>query len=69
MHRGPYSEEPRTIKTMRQLMEDAGLRACGLHHEIYFGDPRRTHPRRLRTLLRQPVSRIEDDFTGEATDF
>lgn len=26
-----------------------------LHHEIYLGDPRRTKPELLRTVIRQPV--------------
>lgn len=68
MHIGPYAEETRTIKAMRELMEEAGLRACGLHHEIYFSDPHRTAPEKLRTLLRQPVSRIEDDCRSDATE-
>ncbi len=32
-----------------------GLRMTGLHHEVYVGDPRRTAPAKLRTVLRQPV--------------
>jgi hypothetical protein len=27
----------------------------GKHHEIYLGDPRRTAPEKLKTVLRQPV--------------
>jgi hypothetical protein len=27
----------------------------GLHHEIYLGDPRRSDPAKLKTILRQPV--------------
>jgi hypothetical protein len=26
----------------------------GKHHEIYLGDPRKTAPEKLRTVLRQP---------------
>ncbi|GMA86076.1 hypothetical protein GCM10025868_13260 [Angustibacter aerolatus] len=33
----------------------AGLRLTGHHHEVYLGDPRRSTPDRLRTILRQPV--------------
>ena len=36
-----------------------GLRMRGHHHEIYLGDPRRTAPERLRTILRQPVTEAE----------
>jgi hypothetical protein len=28
----------------------------GRHHEIYLGDPRRTAPARLKTILRQPIT-------------
>jgi hypothetical protein len=59
-HVGPYAEEPKAIKAMRATMRDAGLRACGLHHEIYFNDPAKTAPQKLRTLLRQPVRREEE---------
>ena len=32
-----------------------GVPAVRLHHEIYLGDPRRTQPENLRTVLRHPV--------------
>jgi hypothetical protein len=28
----------------------------GRHHEIYLGDPRRSAPEKLRTILRHPVA-------------
>lgn len=56
MHVGPYDEEPETIARMRELATAAGLAPRGPHHEIYLGDPRRTNPSRLRTVLRQPVA-------------
>lgn len=55
IHRGPYAEEPRTLREMRTYMTEHALKPIGAHHEIYFGDPRRTAPENLRTLLRQPV--------------
>ncbi len=55
MHVGPYTDEPATIEAMRVTAEAASLEATGAHHEIYLGDPRRTAPERLRTVLRQPV--------------
>ena len=27
----------------------------GIHHEIYLGDPRRSKPENLRTIVRQPM--------------
>lgn len=56
LHVGPYAEEPRTLRKMRTYMTDHALKPSGAHHEIYFGDPRRTAPEKLRTLLRQPVT-------------
>ena len=59
MHIGPYATEPETIAAMHELALAAGLPAVGAHHEIYLGDPRRTAPDRLRTVLRQPVRAAE----------
>jgi hypothetical protein len=30
----------------------------GKHHEIYMGDPRRTDPSKLKTVLRHPVQKV-----------
>ncbi|MFB3776142.1 MAG: GyrI-like domain-containing protein [Bryobacteraceae bacterium] len=57
MHLGPYSEEPPTIQKLHQFAADSGYSLNGKHHEIYFSDPRRTKPERMRTLLRQPVKK------------
>jgi hypothetical protein len=56
LHVGPYATEPASIARMRAAMDDAKLVARGRHHEIYLGDPRRTRPDKLRTILRQPVA-------------
>lgn len=55
MHVGPYEAEPGTITRMRELATANGLTPHGPHHEIYLGDPRRSAPEKLRTVLRQPV--------------
>jgi hypothetical protein len=55
LHVGPYAAEPQSIARMRDLMMRRHLKARGLHHEVYLGDPRRTPPDRLRTAIRQPV--------------
>lgn len=57
MHIGPYSEEPRTVERMKAFAQENGYLYRGKHHEIYLGDPRRTQPEKLRTVLRQPVER------------
>ena len=45
-------ETPRYTVT---LDADGGVPPVRLHHEIYLGDPRRTKPENLRTVLRHPV--------------
>ena len=35
---------------------DGGVPSVRLHHEIYLGDPRRTKPESLRTVIRHPVA-------------
>lgn len=57
LHVGPYDEEGPTLARLHdQEVPGRGLRMHGRHHEIYLGDPRRTAPDRLRTILRQPVA-------------
>jgi hypothetical protein len=55
MHIGPYSAEGPTIERLHAFIADEGYALRGKHHEIYLGDPRRTPPERLRTIIRQPV--------------
>jgi hypothetical protein len=55
MHIGPYADEAPTIAGLHAFIDDSGKRPRGKHHEIYLGDPRRTAPERLRTIIRQPV--------------
>lgn len=55
LHVGPYSAEQPTIIALHEAIAARGLRPRGRHHEIYLGDPRRSAPERLKTILRQPV--------------
>jgi hypothetical protein len=55
LHVGPYAEEAPTIVRLHQAIAAAGCRPRGHHHEIYIGDPRRSAPEKLRTILRHPV--------------
>lgn len=55
MHLGPYSAEPATIDRMKAFMKENHLVRNGHHHEIYLGDPRKSAPEKLKTILRQPV--------------
>ena len=55
MHLGPYAEEGPTIERLHAFIRGQGFELRGKHHEIYLGDPRRTKPERLKTVVRQPV--------------
>lgn len=55
MHVGPYADEPATIAKMHAFAREKGYSLRGKHHEIYLGDPRRSAPEKLKTVLRQPV--------------
>jgi hypothetical protein len=56
LHTGPYGNEHLTIKRLHAFIRDRGGIVHGKHHEIYLGDPRRTAPERLRTIIRQPFA-------------
>lgn len=55
MHLGPYAAEGPTIARLHAFIEQQGRALRGKHHEIYLGDPRKTAPEKLRTLIRQPA--------------
>jgi len=57
LHVGPYGDEGPTAAALHRFIVEHGSVPRGLHHEIYLGDPRRSAPERLRTILRQPVER------------
>lgn len=61
MHTGPYDTEEASLKQLKEFMEKERLSDCTgdvrKHHEIYLGDPRRTAPEKLKTVLRLPVAR------------
>jgi hypothetical protein len=55
LHIGPYADEGPSIVRLHEAITAAGCRPRGRHHEIYVGDPRRSAPEKLRTILRHPV--------------
>lgn len=57
LHVGPYAGEGATIARMHEFARANGYEPRGRHHEIYLGDPRRSAPEKLRTILRQPVAK------------
>lgn len=59
LHRGSFDEEAAVLDEMHhQFIPSQGLSMSGKHHEIYFSDVRKVAPDKLRTLLRQPVTRV-----------
>lgn len=59
LHVGSYDDEaPVLYELHHTYLEANGLRMSGMHHEIYLGDPRKTAPAKLKTILRQPVERL-----------
>jgi hypothetical protein len=55
MHIGPYADEPATLDKMDSFVQEHGFEFHGHHHEIYIGDPTRSKPENLKTVLRHPV--------------
>jgi len=55
LHVGPYRDEGPTIAGLHAFIAQHGHALTGKHHEIYLGDPRRSAPEKLRTIVRQPV--------------
>ncbi len=55
MYLGAYADEGATIAAMHAFAREQGFALHGKHHEIYLGDPRRTAPEKLKTVIRQPI--------------
>lgn len=61
LHVGPYASEQETLAGLPAFLSENGLvdlvgPAGGRHREVYLGDPRRSAPEKLRTILRHPVA-------------
>ena len=59
MYLGAYADEGPTIAMLHTFIAEQGYERRGKHHEIYLGDPRRTAPEKLKTVIRQPVRGVE----------
>ncbi|MCW2823593.1 MAG: hypothetical protein JWQ91_510 [Aeromicrobium sp.] len=55
LHRGPYSGEGPSVRTLHDFIAAHDARPWSRHHEIYLTDPRLLPPERWQTILRQPV--------------
>jgi hypothetical protein len=60
-HIGSYDDEPETIAALEIFIIESGYRTdisdIRRHHEIYLGDPRKTAPEKLKTIIRHPIMR------------
>ncbi len=57
LYLGSYSEEGPTIASLHAYIAAEGgvlNQTNKHHHEIYLGDPRRSAPEKLKTIIRQP---------------
>ncbi len=54
LHLGPYSAEGPTVVRLHDFIKQNAHQLSGKHHEIYLGDPNRTQPAKLKTIVRQP---------------
>jgi len=61
LHLGPYDAEGPLIAALHEWIADNGLIETGPHHEVCLSDPRRAAPEKRRTILRQPVRRVQSD--------
>jgi len=57
LHIGPYDDEGPTIAQMHKFIDENGYQLHMKHHEIYLSDPRRSKPEKLKTVLRQPITK------------
>lgn len=60
LHLGPYDDEPATIAKLVDFVNKSGYVEdfeIRKHHEIYLGDPRKTKPENLKTVIRHPVKK------------
>ena len=53
--------EPQSVQRMHAFAAEQGYRIDfspqRLHHEIYLSDPRKTAPKKLKTVLRHPIAK------------
>ena len=49
--------DPHCVKTRFTFIAEQGHERAGKHHEIYLGNPTRSSPEKLKTIIRQPMRR------------
>jgi hypothetical protein len=62
LHIGSYNDEPKTLELIDNYIKgnrlSKDITEKRQHHEIYLSDPRKTEPKKLKTVLRIPVKKI-----------
>jgi hypothetical protein len=59
LHVGPYDNEPKSFKMMKEFIDNNNLNITTLkHREIYLSDVRRVEPEKLKTVLRYRVNAL-----------
>ncbi len=59
LHIGPFDEEAAVLENMHhEFIPANNLKMTQKHHEIYLSDFRKVAPSKLKTILRQPVTRV-----------
>ena len=68
MHIGSYDDEPSTVASMLEFMEQQGyeldISDKRMHHEIYLSDARKVAPEKLKTVIRHPIKAKGNPFEG-----
>ena len=60
MHVGSFDDEgPVLVEMHSEFIPGNGFIENGKHHEIYLSDFRKVSPEKLKTVLRQPVSKVK----------
>jgi hypothetical protein len=59
---GAHKDEAPVIMELHNVyLPQCKLIPNGKHREIYLGDPRKTEPSKLKTIIRQPVKKAQID--------
>ncbi|WP_185966828.1 GyrI-like domain-containing protein [Clostridium sp. HBUAS56017] len=72
LHIGPYNKEKEKISALHRIIKEKGYSMRGKHHEIYLNDARKTEENSLKTIIRQPVYKEEEEilnFEEESREF
>ena len=62
LHVGPYDKEQDSLNRLRKYAHKSGYEIYGRHHEIYLNNPSRSAPEKLKTVLRYPVRKKDNEI-------